>query len=66
MEPLIVIDTYENFLSVGIKNLLIFDVNMFLLLALALIGVGVKIYRYRKNTIKVEPLLGVVGPRKKK
>jgi len=39
---------------------------MFLLLAAALVGIAVKIYRYRKNTVKVEPLLGVVGPRKKK
>jgi hypothetical protein len=39
---------------------------MFLILAVALAGIALKIYRYRKNTVKVEPLLGVVGPRKKK
>jgi hypothetical protein len=39
---------------------------MFLILAAALVGIAVKIYRYRKDTIKVEPLLGVVGPRKNK
>jgi len=66
MEPLFSIETYDQFLSIYVRDLIMIDVNMFLILAAALVGVAVKIYRYRKNTVKVEPLLGVVGPRKKK
>jgi len=66
MEPLFSIETYDQFLSIYVRDLIVLDVNMFLLLAAALVGVAVKIYRYRKDTVKVEPLLGVVGPRKKK
>jgi len=66
MDPLFSIETYGQFLSIFIRDLILLDVNMFLLLAAALVGIAVKIYRYRKNTVKVEPLLGVVGPRKKK
>jgi len=66
MDPLFSIETYEQFLSIYVRDLIALDVNMFLLLAAALVGIAVKIYRYRKNTVKVEPLLGVVGPRKKK
>jgi len=66
MDPLFSIETYDQFLSIYVRDLIMIDVNMFLILAAALVGVAVKIYRYRKNTVKVEPLLGVVGPRKKK
>lgn len=66
MDPLFSIETYDHFLSIYVRDLIMVDVNMFLILAAALVGVAVKIYRYRKNTVKVEPLLGVVGPRKKK
>ena len=66
MEPLFSIETYDQFLSIYVRDLIVLDVNMFLLLAAALVGIAVKIYRYRKDTVKVEPLLGVVGPRKKK
>ena len=66
MDPLFSIETYGQFLSIFVRDLIIIDVNMFLILAVALVGIAVKIYRYRKNTVKVEPLLGVVGPRKKK
>jgi hypothetical protein len=66
MDPLFSIETYDQFLSIFIRDLILIDVNMFLILAVALVGIAVKIYRYRKNTVKVEPLLGVVGPRKKK
>ena len=66
MDPLFSIETYDQFLSIFVRDLIIIDVNMFLILAVALVGIAVKIYRYRKNTVKVEPLLGVVGPRKKK
>ena len=66
MDPLFSIETYGQFLSIFVRDLIIIDINMFLILAVALAGIAVKIYRYRKNTVKVEPLLGVVGPRKKK
>jgi len=66
MDPLFSIETYDQFLSIFIRDLILLDINMFLILAAALVGIAVKIYRYRKNTVKVEPLLGVVGPRKKK
>ena len=66
MDPLFSIETYDQFLSIYVRDLIVLDVNMFLLLAVALVGIAVKIYRYRKDTVKVEPLLGVVGPRKKK
>jgi|APGre2960657404_1045060.scaffolds.fasta_scaffold03353_7 hypothetical protein len=66
MDPLFSIETYDQFLSIFIRDLILLDINMFLILAVALAGIALKIYRYRKNTVKVEPLLGVVGPRKKK
>jgi hypothetical protein len=66
MDPLFSVETYDQFLSIFIRDLILLDINMFLILAAALVGIAVKIYRYRKNTVKVEPLLGVVGPRKKK
>ena len=66
MDPLFSIETYDQFLSIFIRDLIIIDVNMFLILAVALAGIAVKIYRYRKNTIKIDPLLGVVGLRKNK
>ena len=66
MDPLFSIETYGQFLSIFVRDLIIIDVNMFLILAVALAGIAVKIYRYRKNTIKIDPLLGVVGLRKKK
>ena len=66
MDPLFSIETYDQFLSIFIRDLILLDINMFLILAVALAGIALKIYRYRKDTIKVEPLLGVVGPRKNK
>jgi hypothetical protein len=66
MDPLFSIETYGQFLSIFVRDLILLDINMFLILAVALAGITLKIYRYRKNTVKVEPLLGVVGPRKKK
>jgi len=66
MDPLFSIETYDQFLSIFITDLIAIEINMFLILAVALAGIALKIYRYRKNTVKVEPLLGVVGPRKKK
>jgi hypothetical protein len=66
MDPLFSIETYGQFLSIFVRDLILLDINMFLILAVALAGIALKIYRYRKNTVKVEPLLGVVGPRKKK
>ena len=66
MDPLFSIETYDQFLSIFVRDLIIIDVNMFLILAVALVGIAVKIYRYRKNTIKIDPLLGVVGLRKNK
>ncbi len=66
LEPLFSIDTYDKFLSIYVRDLVALDVNMFLILAAAMVGIAVKIYRYRNDTIKVEPLLGVVGPRKNK
>jgi hypothetical protein len=66
MDPLFSIEAYDQFLSIFITDLIAIEINMFLILAVALAGITLKIYRYRKNTVKVEPLLGVVGPRKKK
>ena len=66
MDPLFSIETYGQFLSIFVRDLIIIDINMFLILAVALVGIAVKIYRYRKNTIKIDPLLGVVGLRKNK
>jgi hypothetical protein len=66
MDPLFSIETYDQFLSIFVRDLIFIDVNMFLILAVALVGIAVKIYRYRKNTIKIDPLLGVVGLRKNK
>ena len=66
MDPLFSIETYGQFLSIFVRDLIIIDINMFLILAVALVGIAVKIYRYRKNTVKIEPLLGVVGQRNKK
>lgn len=65
MDPLFSIETYGQFLSIFVRDLIIIDINMFLILAVALVGIAVKIYRYRKNTVKIEPLLGVMKPRKK-
>jgi hypothetical protein len=66
MDPLFSVETYDQFLSIYVRDLILLDINMFLILAVALSGITLKIYRYKKNTVKVEPLLGVVGPRKKK
>jgi hypothetical protein len=66
MDPLFSVEAYDQFLSIFITDLIAIEINMFLILAVALAGIALKIYRYRKNTVKVEPLLGVVGPRKKK
>ena len=55
MDPLFSIETYGQFLSIFVRDLIIIDINMFLILAVALAGIAVKIYRYRKNTIKIDP-----------
>ena len=41
------------------------EINVFLILAIAAVFAAVKFYRYKKNIIRLEPLLGVVKPRKK-
>jgi len=66
MDALFSMDIYGNLFSIYVRDLFALEINVFLVLAVAVAFAAVKIYRYRKNTVKVEPLLGVVGPRKKK
>jgi hypothetical protein len=40
------------------------EINVFLILAIAVVFAAVKFYRYKKNIIRLEPLLGVVKSRK--
>lgn len=65
MDALFSIDLYDNFFSVYVRDLFVLEINVFLILAVLAVFAAVKFYRYRKNTIKLEPLLGVVKPRKK-
>lgn len=62
--PLFNVDIYENFLSIYVRNVVAIDINIFLILAVAVAGVALKIYRYKKDTVKVQPVLGVVRPKK--
>lgn len=65
MDALFSIDLYDNFFSVYVRDLFVLEINVFLILAVLAVFAAVKFYRYRKNTIKLEPILGVVKPRKK-
>jgi hypothetical protein len=40
------------------------EISVFLILAIAAVFAAVKFYRYKKNIIRLEPLLGVVKSRK--
>jgi hypothetical protein len=62
--PLFDVGIYENFLSIYVRELLAIDINIFLILAAAVAGIALKIYRYKKDTVKVQPILGVVRPKK--
>jgi hypothetical protein len=42
LEPLFSIDTYDKFLSIYVRDLIALDVNMFLILAAALVGIGLE------------------------
>jgi hypothetical protein len=62
--PLFNVEIYENFLSIYVRELLAIDINLFLILAVAVAGITLKVYRYKKNIVKVQPILGVVKPKK--
>jgi hypothetical protein len=62
--PLFDVSIYENFLSIYVRELLAIDISLFLILAVAVAGIALKIYRYKKDTVKVQPILGVVKPKK--
>jgi hypothetical protein len=62
--PLFNVEIYENFLSIYVRELLAIDINLFLILAVAVAGIALKVYRYKKNIVKVQPILGVVKPKK--
>jgi hypothetical protein len=62
--PLFNIDTSDNFLFIYVRDLIAIDINIFLILAAAVAGIALKIYRYKKDTVKVQPILGVVRPKK--
>jgi len=65
MDALFSMDIYGNLFSIYVRDLFALEINVFLILAVAVALAAVKFYRYRKNTIKLEPLLGVIKPRKK-
>ena len=65
MDALFSMDIYGNLFSIYVRDLFALEINVFLILAVAVALVAVKFYRYRKNTIRLEPLLGVMKPRKK-
>ena len=65
MDALFSMDIYGNLFSIYVRDLFALEINVFLVLAVALALAAVKFYRYRKNTIRLEPLLGVMKPRKK-
>lgn len=62
--PLFNVDIYENFLSIYVRDIIAVDINIFLILAVAVAGIALKVRRYRKDTVKVQPILGVVKPKK--
>jgi hypothetical protein len=62
--PLLNIDISDNFLYVYVRDVIAVDINIFLILAVAFAGIALKVYRYRKDTVKVQPILGVVRPKK--
>jgi hypothetical protein len=65
MDALFSMDIYGNLFSIYVRDLFALEINVFLILAVAVALAAVKFYRYRKNTIRLEPLLGVMKPRKK-
>jgi hypothetical protein len=65
MDALFSMDIYGNLFSIYVRDLFALEINVFLILAVAVALATVKFYRYRKNTIRLEPLLGVMKPRKK-
>lgn len=64
MDALFSMDIYGSIFSIYIRDLFMLEINVFLILAIAAVFAAVKFYRYRKNRIKLEPLLGVVRSRK--
>lgn len=62
--PLFNIDISDNFLFIYVRDVIAVDINIFLILAAVVAGVTLKVYRYRKDTVKVQPILGVVRPNK--
>ena len=65
MDALFSMDIYGDLFSIYVRDLFALEINVFLILAVAVALAAVKFYRYRKNTIRLEPLLGVMKPRKK-
>jgi hypothetical protein len=65
MDALFSMDLYGNLFSIYVRDLFALEINVFLVLAIASVLAAVKFYRYRKNIIRLEPLLGVIKPRKK-
>jgi hypothetical protein len=65
MDALFSMDIYGNLFSIYVRELFALEINVFLVLAIAAVLAAVKFYRYRKNIIRLEPLLGVIKPRKK-
>jgi hypothetical protein len=65
MDALFSMDIYGNLFSIYVRDLFALEINVFLVLAVAVAFAAVKFYRYRKNIIRLEPLLGVIKPRKK-
>jgi hypothetical protein len=62
--PLLNIDISDNFLSIYVRDVIAVDISIFLLIAVAVAGIALKVYRYKKDTVKVQPILGVVKPKK--
>ena len=65
MDALFSMDIYGNLFSIYVRELFALEINVFLVLAIVAVLAAVKFYRYRKNIIRLEPLLGVIKPRKK-
>ena len=65
MDALFSMDIYGNLFSIYVRDLFALEINVFLVLAAAVAFSAVKFYRHRKNIIRLEPLLGVIKPRKK-
>jgi hypothetical protein len=64
MDALFSMDIYGSIFSIYIRDLFRLEINVFLILAIAAVFAAVKFYRYKKNIIRLEPLLGVVKSRK--